>query len=218
MAKGEVTLETRGELHPRLLIEQAPWCGEAELEFSVYVYKPDSLDDERRIVRLRGADLNAQWLSDALASLNRNEELALHSRVKIKSRTWHIPMIDFVGRFDVERVRDRIRKFLPRDIARTMVFVNSGRSFHGYSDVLLSPKEWLEFMGRLLLVNEPERDPVIDTRWVGHRLIAGYGALRWSNSSGLYRGMPRVETLMFASIHSQKGSFRDAQAELFGCK
>jgi hypothetical protein len=35
-------------------------------------------------------------------------------------------------------------------------------------------------MGRLLLLNLPEKPCLVDTRWVGHRLIGGYAALRWS--------------------------------------
>ena len=65
-------------------------------------------------------------------------------------------------------------------------FSNSGRSFHAYSLRLISPKEWREFMGRLLLLNLPGRSSFIDSRWVGHRLVAGYASLRWTANSEQY--------------------------------
>lgn len=45
-------------------------------------------------------------------------------------------------------------------------------------------------MGHLLLINPRNGAEVVDTRWVGHRLIGGFGSLRWSNNSGQYLGLP----------------------------
>lgn len=49
----------------------------------------------------------------------------------------------------------------------------SGASYHYYGYQLLSNSEWQKFMYKSLLLDE-----VVDTRWVGHRLIDGFSWLR----------------------------------------
>jgi len=79
-----------------------------------------------------------------------------------------------------------------------MEFFSSGRSFHGYSTYLLGPKDWREFNGRLLLVNNNTIGNVIDSRWIGHRMIAGYSSLRWSKNTEIHSQTPtRVNKLKF---------------------
>ena len=67
---------------------------------------------------------------------------------------------------------------------------DSGRSFHAYGNRLLSTEEWIQFMGSLLLLNEPGKNKLIDTRWIGHRLMAGYSSLRWSCNTRWYKRFP----------------------------
>lgn len=163
----------------------------AIFHLSRYVYTPDSLLDEREAISVDVDDFTEQWVSQALNGLAANQELAFHSTVIIGGRTWHIPMIDFAQEEPLSgEVVDRVRQFLPRSVAMNMAVFSSGRSFHAYSVSLLSPKEWLNFMGRLLLVNPRGAKEIIDSRWIGHRLIGGFCSLRWSNNSGLYRGEP----------------------------
>lgn len=105
----------------------------------------------------------------------------------------HIPMIDFnvphgdaLGyRPDAEHLQtlglnlDHFRYF------------NSGRSFHGYGTSLLKYEEWVAFMGKLLLLNNEDcAHELIDSRWVGHRLIKGTGALRWTQNNEKYLTIP----------------------------
>lgn len=180
-----------GEGHPYHFLSYLLKRQEAVFHLSRYVYKPDSLLDEREAITVRVDDFTQTWVSNALNSLAADQELAFHSTVVIGGRTWHVPMIDFAldGPLSGEVV-DRVRQFVPRSVAMTMAVFSSGRSFHAYSTTLLSPKEWLNFMGRLLLVNPRGGKEVIDSRWIGHRLIGGFCSLRWSNNSGLYRGEP----------------------------
>lgn len=84
----------------------------------------------------------------------------------------------------------RMSRYLPKAMMLNMALYSSGRSFHAYSKTLLGRKEWYDFMGRLLLINPRNSNDVVDTRWVGHRLIGGFGSLRWSNNSGQYLGLP----------------------------
>ena len=72
-----------------------------------------------------------------------------------------------------------------------MAFFATGRSFHAYSLELLTPQAWNEFMGRLLLINPKRGSQIVDTRWVGHRIIGKYASLRWTNNSGSYLSLPK---------------------------
>lgn len=164
----------------------------AEFNFSKYIYTPDSLLDHRDCFCVSGEQVNRDWLNRSIESLRKDQELAIHSCVKISGRNYHIPMVDFSIDGDMHlSVFDRMSMYLPKSLMLNMAFYNSGRSYHAYSTTLLSPKEWLEFMGRLLLINPRGGVDIIDTRWVGHRIIGGYGSLRWSNNSGLYKGYPQ---------------------------
>ncbi|WP_434735547.1 primase 1D-like protein [Candidatus Accumulibacter propinquus] len=163
----------------------------ATCEFSKYVYAPDSLLDEREIISVSSDDLTETWIESTLSSLRPDQELAIHSKVSMAGRNWHIPLIDFSLEKDFSHdVFDRMCRYLPKSVMLNMAVYSSGRSFHAYSTTLLTPKEWYVFMGRLLLINQRDVGDVIDTRWVGHRLIGGYGSLRWSNNSGQYLGLP----------------------------
>ena len=164
---------------------------QATFSFSKYVYAPDSLFDERQFFAVLGSDLSEERVSRELASLRPDQELAIHSTVQVKGKNLHIPMIDFSVEDAVTgAVFDRMSRYLPKAIMLNMAVYASVRSFHAYSTTLLTPREWLEFMGRLLLINPPRRPDIVDSRWIGHRLIWGFGSLRWSNNSGQYVGLP----------------------------
>lgn len=164
---------------------------DATFALSKYVYTPDSLMDEREFIRLPGEALTKDWVEAVVASLRPDQELALHSNVRLNGRNWHIPMIDFsLEKMMSEDVFDRMSRYLPKSLMLNMAVYSSGRSFHAYSTTLLGPKEWHDFMGRLLLINPRNAEAIVDTRWVGHRLIGGFGSLRWSNNSEQYLGLP----------------------------
>ena len=150
------------------------------------------LFDLREIFTVSSLDLSVKWLDSQMGLLHEGQELALHSNVIVSGKKLHIPMIDFsIDPSRKNQVYDRLNQFLPKDILRSMAIYSSGRSLHGYSSKLISNKKWIEFMGRLLLVNPRDnQENIIDGRWVGHRLIAGYSSLRWSNKSSNYLAMP----------------------------
>lgn len=177
--------------HPFFFLEPLFGREGAIFHFSRYIYTPDSLFDERELFEVPGSDLTGEWLGDQFRALKPDQELAIHSKVVIDGRTVHIPMLDFAtGQIGPEQLQ-RVRAFLPERVFVTSAFYHSGRSFHAYSKHLLAPKDWYAFLGRALLINPPEDGQIIDTRWVGHRLIAGYCSLRFSNNSRQYRAMPR---------------------------
>lgn len=179
------------ECHPFHFLQQLFQKNEATFVFSKYTYTPDSLFDEREFLIFSGEELSEERINQEIRSLRPDQELALHSKVRINGKNLHIPMIDFSIEETVNsEVFDRMSRYLPKALMLNMAVYASGRSFHAYSTTLLGPKEWFEFMGRLLLINPRNQADIVDSRWVGHRLIGGFGSLRWSNNSGQYLGLP----------------------------
>ncbi|WP_373975036.1 hypothetical protein NT239_15575 [Chitinibacter sp. SCUT-21] len=178
--------------HPFYLFEKFFSERRLELNFSRYLYQPDSILDERSCFMLDSNFLSAEKISEQIDVLDSNEELAFHSLfydVKAK-RKYHIPMIDFsISKWDSD-LQFRLAHILPRSIFNELAIFESGRSFHGYSLNKITHDEWIDFMGRLLLINPPGVC-YIDTRWIGHRLMAGYSALRWSCTTKQYLSEPR---------------------------
>jgi hypothetical protein len=178
--------------HPFYCLNQLFKNENAIFSLSKYVYTADTLFDERELIEVESENLTENWLKEQVTSLNSNQELAFHSLVKLNGRNYHIPMIDFSLSDDFNsEIYDRMSRYLSKKILLNMSIYFSGRSYHAYSTSLLSPKEWLDFMGRLLLINPPQSNSIIDSRWIGHRLIGGYSSLRWTNNSKQYMGMPK---------------------------
>jgi hypothetical protein len=174
------TLETIRDANPRL----------SSFEFAKYVYRPQSRRDERKTFTVDAQFVSDDWLAKEIASLAPNEELALQSRVKLHDGSYlHIPMIDFIASSADQSLA--VGEWVDRAVFLHIDIYATGRSFHGYGLRLLTDQDWQQFMGQLLLANLPGDPPVVDTRWIGHRLVAGYGALRWSRNTNVYRQLPK---------------------------
>lgn len=185
----------RAEHHPVALISRlcAAYGSDLTLSFSRYFYRPRQLLDERFVYNVPAHEVDAEWLAEAIDQLESEWELALNSVVLDgRGRRKHLGMIDFVGRPSIDRVRERVRNFLGSRVAAGLVLFDSGRSIHGYSLDLMGPADWHQFLGRLLLMNAPGEEPMVDERWIGHRLIGGYSALRWSANSSHHLVVPHL--------------------------
>lgn len=178
--------------HPFFFLSPALREREGTCTVSKYVYTPDSIFDQRTSLQVPTSALSESWIDQLLNTLLPDEELAFHSNLSIRGRTWHVPMIDFAAPADtVAAAVDRLRMCLPRDVYQGIAFFASGRSLHAYSLAVLSPREWIEFKGRLLLANPREGKELVDTRWIGHRLLGGFSSLRWSKNTTQYLDYPR---------------------------
>jgi hypothetical protein len=158
--------------------------------FSRYSYAPRSLVDRRETFYLGRDLISESWLYKELENLQENEELAINSLMKIDGNSRHLPMIDFgvkERKFpSIEALMEIANKFEIKDIK----IYYSGRSFHGYGDKFLEENEWIKFMASLLLLNLPGQNRIIDSRWIGHRILGGYSALRWSCNTSQYKRYP----------------------------
>lgn len=158
-----------------------------DAHFSRYRYSPQSVEDRRILFKVPLNLVTAEWLERQLVQLSSDEELAIHSKITKERKVRHIPMIDFaVARDEIVKLTEWSQEYL--DI-QFQLFA-SGRSFHAYGTRPVTTAEWRRLMGLLLLGNLPNRAPVVDSRWIGHRLMAGYSALRWSKNTGHYEGWP----------------------------
>jgi hypothetical protein len=180
-----------------LRVLRSKYGNNIELSFSRYRYIRRVREDVRRSFRVAVRDVTRKWLANELAELLTGEELAIESRVSLERERRHIPMLDFVG---MERAQlAAVMEVLPQYPTRQALVYKSGRSFHAYFPVLITPAEWIQFMGSALLCNTPSHPRIVDPRWIGHRLISGYAALRWSWNTSSYRAAPtkvKVETLL----------------------
>lgn len=165
----------------------------AEFEFGLYQYIPKETRDYRYILRISGFNPLERIEDLFLDALKTSSDLAIHSKIYAKDQLiGHIPMIDLVGtpsEQDLINIRMVFREF---GIAGGSVF-GSGRSFHIYGSTLISPTLLSVFFGRLLLLNDINHE-IIDSRWIGHRLMAGYGALRLTKNSTQYLSKPKFIT------------------------
>lgn len=159
------------------------------LTFSKYEYAPHTINDPRIIFHVPLDQMHNNRLIGTLYNLKKNQDLALHSRIVVNNKIMHIPMIDFGGKnkaeFQLDVLQD-LRQLWKMDFA----IFDSGRSFHAYGDMLITHSQWIRFMGSLLLINKPGQIKLIDTRWIGHRILAEYSSLRWSCNSTQYKRYP----------------------------
>jgi len=156
------------------------------------------------VFRVRGAEVTPDWIVHRFAELGPNEEMAWHSWVECRGGGFHIPMIDFVDRPARSVLCQLARQLsVEMDLSGSLVLFETGRSFHGYFPDLIPERTWPKYLGQLLLLNEHDRLFVIDTRWVGHGLVRGFTALRWSNNTDRYRAMPRRSSLFDRGQHER---------------
>ena len=161
-------------------------------ELSEYIYIKQSLEDNRHTFIIKGKDMKKNRIENIISQLPNDTELALHSRVMTsKGIIYHIPMIDFDGELETNSIQ-LMKELIPNKIFKQFLFFKSGTSYHVYSTELITSKEWVEFMGRILLLNLPNKKPIVDSRWIGHRLLSGYSSLRWSCNTNRHKIIPTL--------------------------
>ena len=151
-----------------------------ELQLSIYRYHPQSLWDDRTTYSVAPSQLRSQY-ENLSKKLGQEEDLAIDSVVALTNQKTkrHIGLIDF-NTPERTRAENASNLLVEEYHVPQAALVFSGRSYHLYLGILLSHSAWIKFMGRILLLNLRQEPPVIDSRWVGHRLIGGCASLRWS--------------------------------------
>lgn len=185
------------EFHPlhslKALIEDW-WCGnKLSFKFQSYTFEAGRYDLDARRLRTRedftihAMDLDSSALGDFFdAATARGEDVVLCSNVAIEAKwDYHLPMVDFALKSPARIEVNSEAMFYPGNFH----FYHSGRSYHAYGKEVIPNHAWPSFMGDLLFLNDPEND-VVDVRWIGHSLIRGYSALRWTCVNPKYQQIP----------------------------
>lgn len=186
------------EQHPSLVVDKMVdrWGSDLIFTYSRYEVAPPGLQalaPRSPVLRVSARDITPEWLADRFAELGPKEELAWHSWVECRGLGYHIPMVDFMGRPENSAIRQLGQMLASEmDLNNHLVLFDTGRSFHGYFPDLIPEHSWHKYLGHLLLLNEQHSPSLIDTRWVGHGLVRGFTALRWSHNTDRYRAMPRL--------------------------
>jgi hypothetical protein len=174
--------------HVASIVKEEPHI--SDLHLSYYLYRPQSLTDQRKSLAVRRADfLNASFIDRLLATCPKGYEVAFHSQVSCHDGVArHLPMADMA----TEQLGNlsEVNAFVQDSTFHGFVWFESGRSFHGYGSRFITYQQWIELMGKLLLCNSKEGPPIVDPRWIGHRLLGGYAALRWTRNTAQYLDIP----------------------------
>lgn len=193
--------------HPLSFVRElrAKFGSDVVLGFSRYTYIPRNRRDVRERFSLPIDLVTEQWLHHQLLTLGPEQELALESRAKVGRTIRQVPMLDFRGMTKGQLTA--IMEVFPLEYSKGLHVYFSGRSYHAYFVHLLTSREWVKFMGSALLCNTPHDPSVVDQRWVGHRLIGGYSALRWSCNTSHYKSLPqRIDSDELNRTFSEKRS------------
>lgn len=170
--------------HVRSVVEKNPQI--ASLSLSYYTYRPQTVGDNRRTWQISSSQFcDETHIETVQSETPAGQELAVHSDLVLTSNErQHLVLVDMST--SARAHLDKLRAFLGDHFFQQIAWFSSGRSYHGYGERLLSESEWVKFMGLLLLANKPRLEPTVDPRWIGHRLLAGYSALRWTRNTPHY--------------------------------
>lgn len=168
---------------------QEPYFRFAEYRFE-RARKPTQTEGDVDAFRIPATFVTETFLDNYLGRhLDPSCNMALCSNVILNAtgETKHIGMIDFAEGLDESGLWEAASALHEYG---NFQFYSTGRSFHAYLDRLLSQDEWRQFMGDLLLLNQKDEEPIVDWRWVGHKMKRGHAALRWSANGNYYKAMP----------------------------
>jgi hypothetical protein len=132
---------------------------------------------DEQVFELPRDQVTVPVINSLLGELEPDFAMGVSSRVRVRNgETLHIPMIDLTCGKSDDNLRTLVRVF--HEIGQSQgLLLDSGRSYHYYGLNLLNERSWLQFMGRSLLLT-----PLVDTRYIAHRLVDDYGRLRISTS------------------------------------
>ena len=103
----------------------------ADCEFSKYVHLGYGKTKSRELFTVQARFINNNWLNEQLHSLLERQELALHSRIYVGKRLFHLPMIDFINAKSIEKIDFEI-EHISKKINSEIFYYDSGQSLHGY--------------------------------------------------------------------------------------
>jgi len=134
---------------------------------------------DERTISMETSRLSVSAVESLRNELKDGAALAFSSRVKLyNGNEAQIPLMDF--RCEPSETNSRIvRRALGAMGQNAGLLAESGRSYHFYGFRLQSTSEWVEFLAMAMLFS-----PIVDVRYVAHRLADGACRLRISSGLG----------------------------------
>jgi hypothetical protein len=143
-------------------------------------------DPDERSIRLEARSLSESVMEQLIKNLVPGYGLAFSSRVILKSgQQAHLPLLDFRCPPSAANASS-IKRAVAAMGQNEGALVESGRSYHFYGFGPLDQSAWLSFVGRAILFS-----PIVDTRYLGHRIADGACRLRVAAAFGK-TAIPRV--------------------------
>jgi hypothetical protein len=138
----------------------------------------DRSPDERTI-SMESSQLSVEAIESLRNDLKEGTALAFSSRVQLRNGEMaHIPLMDF--RCNPSEKNSRIvQRALKAMGQEAGLLAESGRSYHYYGFQLQSAAEWVQFLAMAMLFS-----PIVDVRYIAHRLADGTCRLRISSGLG----------------------------------
>lgn len=133
------------------------------------------VDESTGWTEVRAGDLASKLPQLQTECDGRGEVLALYSHCRdLRGCELHIPMMDFrIKSGDDYGQLNLMKKALNKIGQSDGVLLDSGNSYHYYGFQLLNESHWRWFMAACLLL-----EPLVDVRYISHRMLAGKAALR----------------------------------------
>jgi hypothetical protein len=132
----------------------------------------DKSPDEYHVDILQ-SEVSIKKVDSIVRELKEGFSLALSSKVQLKNGEFaHIPMMDFRCPPSL-RNGVVVKKALNAMGEEAGFLIDSGRSYHFYGIRLLTQEEWVKFLAMGILFS-----PIIDARYIAHRLADGACRLR----------------------------------------
>jgi hypothetical protein len=128
---------------------------------------------------MESSQLSVEAIESLRNDLKEGTALAFSSRVQLRNGEMaHIPLMDF--RCNPSEKNSRIvQRALKAMGQEAGLLAESGRSYHYYGFQLQSAAEWVQFLAMAMLFS-----PIVDVRYIAHRLADGTCRLRISSGLG----------------------------------
>jgi len=143
------------------------------VEIIPQMLRHDDTDESLHEFMIDASELSTNGLANTLSKLAPQQALGLSSLCMLKSGvTEHLPALDF--HLPISQLNQKLVEQAARQLdLEHAVILKSGRSYHVYGLCTLMQQDWSHFMLRALLLS-----PIIDSRYIAHRLLAGRSVLR----------------------------------------
>ncbi len=125
---------------------------------------------KEQIVFMEREDFSEEAMYCLISKIDPRFCLCLDSKVETAKGQYHIPMADFRRHVSLKLIREIFERLeIPG------IIFKSGRSYHFWGIRIVSETDFRVFLGKMLITT-----PLVDERYIGHRMVDGYYSLRIS--------------------------------------